>query len=225
MDASNKHLKEECERILDSTGQTLTREQEALLDIFCAAESHVTVGELGERMRAAGFTIDDAAVAETLDLFCKCGIAEKKTFEERPAVYEHLHMGRHHDHCVCIQCGNIIEFSNARLEALQDKAAERHGFRPMHHRLEIYGLCEQCAEKRRKSFPLSHAPEGDRLRVVRIIGGHGVHHRLTDLGILPGTELEVVHTTGPFVVAVKGSRVALGHGVVQKIVVEPIEST
>jgi Fur family ferric uptake transcriptional regulator len=224
MNKANERLKEEFKQILESTGQRFSREQEALLDLFCEADKHLSVSELSEKLRKAGFAIDDAVIEQTLELFCNYGIAEKKTFKDIGTVYEHRHIGTHHDHCICIKCGGIREIFDSRIEALQDEAAGTLGFRPIRHKLEIYGFCEKCAGKRRKTFALSSAPAGERVRVIRIAGGHGAQQRLTDLGILPGTELEVIHTVGPYVVAVKGSRIALGHGVVHKIIVEPLES-
>ena len=65
---------------------------------------------------------------------------------------------------------------------------------------------------------------GERVRIISIVGGYGARKRLADLGLIPGTEVEVINNTGPFIVAVKGSRVAVGLGIARKIVVEPIVS-
>ena len=56
--------------------------------------------------------------------------------------------GGHHDHLICTQCGEIIEFENERIEALQEDVARKNGFRVQSHKLEIYGICSDCQEKR-----------------------------------------------------------------------------
>lgn len=53
-------------------------------------------------------------------------------------------------------------------------------------------------------------------------GGRGVMQRLTDMGLIPGERLKVLHNTGfgPVTVLIKGAKVALGHGLASKIIVE-----
>lgn len=71
-------------------------------------------------------------------------------------------------------------------------------------------------------MPLSMISEGKRAVLKRITGGRQLRGRLAALGLLPGTELEVVQNSGsgPFVVAVKGSRIVIGRGMASRIEVE-----
>ncbi|HBA85807.1 MAG TPA: hypothetical protein DCZ95_17120 [Verrucomicrobia bacterium] len=68
-------------------------------------------------------------------------------------------------------------------------------------------------------MPLSVVQAGRRVRVVAVDAGHGLEGRLAALGLAPGEEIEVLRNglDGPFLVAVKGSRLALGRGMAQKI--------
>jgi Fur family ferric uptake transcriptional regulator len=53
---------------------------------------------------------------------------------------------------ICLECGEIFEFFNPRLEALQESLAEENNFRIFRHRLELYGVCkDEEACQRRKS--------------------------------------------------------------------------
>ncbi len=69
--------------------------------------------------------------------------------------------------------------------------------------------------------PLSEVAEGQTVNIIRIDGGRGMRVRLTTLGLLPKTRVMVVHNgrSGPFVISVKNSKMALGRGVVDKIMV------
>jgi ferrous iron transport protein A len=69
--------------------------------------------------------------------------------------------------------------------------------------------------------PLSEVGEGQTVNIIRIGGGRGLRVRLTTLGLLPNTQVTVVHNgrSGPFVISVKNSKMALGRGVVDKIMV------
>jgi ferrous iron transport protein A len=71
-------------------------------------------------------------------------------------------------------------------------------------------------------MPLAHARTGETVRVVAINAGRGLQARLAAMGITPGSRLTVKgrNDHGPFVVAVRDSRVALGRGMVSKIEVE-----
>ena len=71
-------------------------------------------------------------------------------------------------------------------------------------------------------MPLTMVNEGNRAVLRSIVGGQEIRGRLAALGLLPGTELEVIQNSGhgPFVVAVKGSRVVIGRGMAARIEVE-----
>ena len=46
----------------------------------------------------------------------------------------------HHDHLIDMQSGEVIEFIDPDIEALQEKIAGRLGYRLKGHRLELYGV-------------------------------------------------------------------------------------
>ncbi|MCD4779531.1 MAG: FeoA domain-containing protein [Candidatus Omnitrophica bacterium] len=68
---------------------------------------------------------------------------------------------------------------------------------------------------------LSQARTGSNLVFISANGGMGVMGRLTDMGLIPGEKIKVLHNTGhgQVTVNIKGSKVAIGHGLAQKIVV------
>ncbi|MEA2064641.1 MAG: FeoA family protein [Gemmatimonadota bacterium] len=68
---------------------------------------------------------------------------------------------------------------------------------------------------------LSNIEAGKVVRMVSIEGGSNLRARLASMGLLPGVEIQVVKnlSAGPFIVQVKGSRLVLGRGMAQKIVV------
>lgn len=70
-------------------------------------------------------------------------------------------------------------------------------------------------------MPLAIVSPGRRVLVVGVDAGGGLQGRLAALGLVPGTEVEVIANSakGPFIVLVKGSRLILGRGMAQKIMV------
>ncbi len=76
-------------------------------------------------------------------------------------------------------------------------------------------------------MPLTMATPGEDVKLVAIRGGRCVRKRLADLGLTPGTILQVVQgdTWGPLIVAFKDdARLGLGRGMAHKIMVEPLKT-
>ncbi len=71
-------------------------------------------------------------------------------------------------------------------------------------------------------MPLTMISEGKKAILRSIEGGRQLRTRLAALGLLPGAELEVIQNSGhgPFVIAVKGSRIVIGRGMAARIAVE-----
>ena len=70
-------------------------------------------------------------------------------------------------------------------------------------------------------MPLSMASPGDLVKVVSIRAGWGLQRRLADMGLTPGVQVRIISSQrpGPVVLEVRGSRLALGHGIAHKIMV------
>jgi ferrous iron transport protein A len=75
------------------------------------------------------------------------------------------------------------------------------------------------------SFPLILAGEAERVRIVAIAGGEGLYRKLTDLGLVPGSEITIVSRVpgGPMVVARDDLRVALGTGMAHRVMVARVD--
>jgi ferrous iron transport protein A len=71
-------------------------------------------------------------------------------------------------------------------------------------------------------MPLAMVETGRVVRLVEITAGKKLKTRLADMGLFPGMEFTVMKNTmgGPFIIAVKESRIAIGRGMAQKIMVE-----
>jgi len=71
------------------------------------------------------------------------------------------------------------------------------------------------------AMPLALASPGATVRIVSIKAGWRLTRRLADMGMIPGTDVRVVSSNmpGPVVVEVRGTRLALGHGMAQRIMV------
>jgi Fe2+ transport system protein FeoA len=81
--------------------------------------------------------------------------------------------------------------------------------------------------KRATPMSLTTLMPGQRARLVRIEAGHRAVHRLSELGLTPGVELEVFQRDGhgPLLIAVRDTRLAVGRGMADKVLVELIDGS
>ncbi len=73
-------------------------------------------------------------------------------------------------------------------------------------------------------IPLSNIKTGQKVKLIRVDAGEGLKSRLAALGMVPNVQITIINKDrpGPFVVSFKGSRIALGRGMTEKIMVRPI---
>ena len=204
-------------------GEGLDRIDERLviLEVFLGAENHLTAAELTTILRKRGHAFSERFVAENLALFSRYGFADENVFTDQVSRYEHRHLGQHHDHLICVRCGAILEFYSPEIESLQSQMARRMGFHDLQHKMEIYGLCANCLRKREPAIPLTMAAPGEVVRIVGFLGGRGVERRLTGMGLNQGSQIEIIKSSGPgpVIVASRQTRIALGQGLANQILV------
>ena len=72
-------------------------------------------------------------------------------------------------------------------------------------------------------MPLSMAKENEMLRIEKILGGNNLRQRLSAMGLYEGNTVKVYSngSNGPVIVAVANSKIAIGRGMAQKIIVAP----
>jgi Fur family ferric uptake transcriptional regulator len=124
-----------------------TPHRELILETFLAHEGHRSVEDIYRTVRALDPRIGYTTVYRTMKLLAECGLAREIELADGINRYEHLYNHQHHDHMICMECGDSIEFLNPEIETLQDAASEELGFKVLDHRLQIYGVCRSCAER------------------------------------------------------------------------------
>ena len=119
-------------------GVRLTDQRKLVAKIMSESDDHPDVGELHKRISKLDSKISIATVYRTVKLFEEAGIVAKHDFKGNKARYEQAPQD-HHDHLIDINTGEITEFVNDDIEKLQQKVAEKLGYKLVDHRLELYG--------------------------------------------------------------------------------------
>ena len=122
------------EELCAERGMRMTGQRRVIAGVLQDAADHPDVEELYRRASAVDPHISISTVYRTVKLFEDLGIIEKHEFRDGRARYEPL-PDEHHDHLIDVKSGQVIEFRNARIEALQEEIARELGYRIVDHRL------------------------------------------------------------------------------------------
>ena len=133
----------EVEQLLLSKGIRLTNPRRLVLR-RAVAYLHFTAEELVKDVRAIDPSVARGTVYRTLALLHRAGVVEKHDFLYGAPNYEVTFAKAHHDHLMCVQCGETIEFQEPRVERLQEDVVRRYGYQLLSHTHKLYGLCRTC---------------------------------------------------------------------------------
>jgi Fur family ferric uptake transcriptional regulator len=114
---------------------------------------HFTAEELVADVRSIDPSVSRGTVYRTLALLHQVGVVEKHDFRYGPPNYEVTFGKAHHDHLMCVQCGEIIEFQEPRVEQIQEAIVKRFSYQLLSHTHKLYGLCPRCQHLDPKRVP------------------------------------------------------------------------
>ena len=134
------------EKLCLEKGMRMTEQRRVIARVLSAASDHPDVEEVYRRATAVDSNISIATVYRTVRLFEEAGILERHDFRDGRSRYEEV-PDVHHDHLIDLKSGKVYEFRNEEIEALQREVARRLGFKLVDHRLELYGVPADGAEK------------------------------------------------------------------------------
>ena len=153
----------EIEQLLRTHGVRLTSQRQLVLR-RAVSYLHFTAEELVKDVQHFDARVARGTVYRTLALLHKAGVVEKHDFRYGPPNYEVTFAKAHHDHLMCVQCGEIIEFQEPRVETLQQAVVKRYGYQLLSHTHKLYGLCGTC----RRANP-KRAPKHPHLHVEEVV--------------------------------------------------------
>ncbi len=134
---------------LKSTGLKATVPRLKILEVFQrGALRHMTAEDVYRVLLQDNSDVGLATVYRVLTQFEQAGILSRSHFESGKAVFE-LNEGQHHDHLVCLDCGQVEEFYDAEIEKRQAAVAKAKGFAITDHALSLYATCTKTACPRR----------------------------------------------------------------------------
>ncbi len=130
---------------LRQQGLRQTPERFAILEEVYSNADHFDADALFVRMKQRGSRVSRATVYNTLELLQDCDLVVKHQFGKNQAKFERSYAYWQHDHLICVDCGEILEFCDPRLQAIQDTLSEIFDFEVTHHALHVYGRCRRVS--------------------------------------------------------------------------------
>ncbi len=123
---------------LRKAGLKITLPRLKILEILEGARSrHLSAEDIYKDLLSSGEDIGLATVYRVLTQFESAGLVTRHNFEGGHSVFE-LDDGDHHDHMVCVETGDVIEFVSEEIEKLQQDIAEKYGYDLIDHSLVLY---------------------------------------------------------------------------------------
>ena len=113
-------------RMIREMGLKVTQQRMAILEGLSSGRAHVTAQEVFEVVNVSHPEIGFATVYRFLRKMAEQNLVTEVRMGGLPARYE-LTPRKHHDHLTCISCGQIVEFENTQIEALQERVAKEIG--------------------------------------------------------------------------------------------------
>jgi Fur family ferric uptake transcriptional regulator len=107
---------------------------------------HFGADDLYILMKNQSSHVSRATVYKTLELLVQCNLLSKRNFGENITRYENNYTRQIHDHLICVDCGKIIEFTNATLLKLAEKVSDEHGMEYSSYSFNIFARCKEHFE-------------------------------------------------------------------------------
>lgn len=138
-------------------GFRVTMGRQIILDALANADKHLSAEDIYLRVHPRYPSIGLTTIYRTLEILVNMGLVFKFDFGDGRARYELIegpHGSRgHHHHLICVECGRIIDYSEALQEekifvrGVEDKLSKKYNFDIRNHIIQFYGVCGQCRKK------------------------------------------------------------------------------
>src|SRR5688500_4993743 len=127
-------------RYLHQQKLKFTPERAMILDAVLRKEGLFEPEQLIDGLKTLQHKVSRATVYRTLSHLQDAGILKQVFFDNKQSYYEVIAGRQTHDYLICVATGRVIEVNSEKLKQLRDEICKQHGFEPVSHRFQIFGI-------------------------------------------------------------------------------------
>lgn len=131
---------------LKKSGVRITPQRHAVLEYLLTTHTHPTADEIYRALEGKFPNMSVATVYNNLRILKELGLVRELTYGDDSSRFDSG--PDEHYHIICEECGKIVDFHYPTLDEIEALAEKVSGFEISHHRMELYGVCEECATAR-----------------------------------------------------------------------------
>lgn len=127
----------------------MTKQRQAVAAALQKSPDFLSAKQLHAQMAAAGVAVGLATVYRNLQLLSEDGVVDSIRSEDGEVLYRSCDRPHHHHHLVCRSCQRSEEIEAGAVEEWVEQVAQKYGFVEVEHHADLFGLCQECARKKR----------------------------------------------------------------------------
>ena len=128
---------------LKQSGVRITPQRHAVLECLLTSLDHPTADDIYKSLEEKFPNMSVATVYNNLRILREAGLVRELTYGDDSSRFD-SNMNDHY-HIICEDCGKMVDFHYPTLDEIESLAEKVSGFSISHHRMELYGKCDQCS--------------------------------------------------------------------------------
>ena len=137
MKISNKYINK-FKEVLKQEKLKFTDQRFIIFKTLYENDDHFSPDDIKQLLSRKNINISRATIYRTLDILVKYNLARRLLLDDGISRYENKLSKNLHDHMICIESGQIIEFYNEELENLQERIAKDYGYTIIKHVHQLF---------------------------------------------------------------------------------------